>query len=348
MSRSAGSLVASTRVAVLRGGRVALEDVPLPPRRPGEVDVAVQLAAVCGSDVHMVSGRRPAPDGTALGHEAVGRVVDIDPGTRDALGWPVGVGDRVVFGMVAACGGCDRCARGLSMKCRDLMKYGHATVDTAPHAVGMLADVVRLTSRVALLRAPEVPDAALVSVACAVPTAWAAVRALGPAPRRVAVLGAGAVGCYAVAMLRDEGAEVVVLDPDPARRGAAAELGGTSVDAIPDDVEGVVEAAGTADAVRAALTGGDLGTRTVLVGTVSPGDAVIDLDPALLVLERRSVVGVHNYGPDDLVGAVGWLGRRGIHAPDLSGEAFPLEAVADAIGAAGRRGALRVTVRPGG
>lgn len=348
MSPAAVTPVASARVAVLRGGRVGLEEVPLSPRRPGEVDVAVDLAAVCGSDLHMVSGRRAMPDGIALGHEAVGRVLDVDPGTRDALGWPVGVGDRVVFGMIASCGGCDRCARGLAMKCRDLMKYGHSTIDTPPHAVGMLADVVRLTPRVTLLRAPDLPDAALVSVPCAVPTAWAAVQALGPAPRTVAVLGAGAVGCYVVAILRDAGAEVVVIDPDASRRGMAAELGATPVDAVPPEVEGVIEASGAAAAVRAALVGGDVGTRVVLVGTVSPGDAVVDLDPAELVLGCRSVRGVHNYGPDDLVGAVGWLRRRGIHAPELAGDPFPLDEVAAAVDEAGRQGAHRVTVRPAG
>ncbi|MAT78194.1 hypothetical protein CMK14_24030 [Candidatus Poribacteria bacterium] len=36
--------------------------------------VKVDLAAICGSDLHTVSGRRSAPTPCILGHEAVGRI----------------------------------------------------------------------------------------------------------------------------------------------------------------------------------------------------------------------------------------------------------------------------------
>ena len=43
----------------------------------GDVIVAVELATICGSDVHTVAGHRPAPTPLVLGHEYVGRIVAI-------------------------------------------------------------------------------------------------------------------------------------------------------------------------------------------------------------------------------------------------------------------------------
>ncbi|MGH3587901.1 MAG: alcohol dehydrogenase catalytic domain-containing protein, partial [Pseudonocardia sp.] len=68
-----------------RGARAAIwwgvekgftvEPQPLPDLRPGEALVAVELATICGSDLHTIAGDRPTPLPTVLGHEAVGTVV---------------------------------------------------------------------------------------------------------------------------------------------------------------------------------------------------------------------------------------------------------------------------------
>lgn len=334
--------------AVLRGGQVRLETHPLPPRLPGEVDVEVTLAAVCGSDLHTVSGRRHAPDGTGLGHEAVGRVRDLDAGTTDARGHPVAVGDRVVFGMIAACGRCDRCRVGLTMKCRALLKYGHATLDQPPYAVAMLADRVRLRAEVTLLAAPPgMRDEALVSVPCALATASAGIRALGtPLPDAATVLGGGAVGLYLVAMLADAGVTVEVIEPRADRRAVAVELGGRPADVVAEGTPAVLDASGQGPAISAAIAAAGLGARIVLLGSVSPGRDRVALDPASVVLRRQMLVGVHNYTAEDLVAGVDWLASRPGPPPLLVGETVALGEVGRAfeLAAAGR--APRVGVVP--
>ncbi len=334
------------RVAVLRDGEVRVETHALPPRSPGEIDVDVSVAAVCGSDLHTVAGRRPAEPGTGLGHEAVGRVRDADPDAIDARGEPLRPGDRVVFGMIVSCGACDRCAADLPMKCRVLRKYGHASVDVAPFAVGMIADVVRLVPGVTVLRAPDLPDDLLVSAACAVATAAAIVGELEDAvPHRVGVVGAGAVGTYVGAMLADRGVEVLILESDPVRRGGDG-AAVVSVDALPDDLDATVEVSGSAVGTLAAVRACAVGGTVVLAGTVSPGAAVLELDPADVVLRRLRIVGVHNYRPADLVAGVDWLARRGDRAPAVIGCTFALEDIDGALAAASRREALRIGVRP--
>lgn len=336
--------------AVLRAGRVVLETHPLPLRATGEVDVAIDLAAICGSDLHTVSGRRFEPDGTALGHEAVGHVVACDDGTSDARGHPVAVGDRVVFGMIAFCGDCDRCLGGLPMKCRSLFKYGHAVVEEPPHAVGMLADLVRLRATVTVLLAPrDVPNEALVSAPCAVPTAAAGLRPFGPVlPDAVTVIGAGAVGCYAIGMLADAGVKVSVMEPRADRRTAAEAWGAIPVVSLPPDVGGIIDASGSAAAVGAAITDAPVGATIVLLGSVSPGRDPITVDPADIVRNRLQIYGIHNYAPDDVVSAVDWIAARGAAAPHLVVDPFGLSDITEAFDAAFAGASPRIGVRPDG
>jgi threonine 3-dehydrogenase len=334
------------RAAVLRDGALRLEEHVLPPRSRGEIDVDVTIAAVCGSDLHTVSGRRATEPGTGLGHEAVGRVGEADEGATDARGAPIRRGDRVVFGMIVSCGSCDRCSSGLPMKCRTLRKYGHASVDAPPHAVAMLADVVRLVPGVTVLRAPDLPDELLVSAACAVPTAAAIVRALGDArPTRVGVVGGGAVGTYVAEMLIDRGSEVLLLEPDAVRRRSLSE-GVVAVGALPRDLDATVEVSGSASGTTAALEACGVGGTVVLAGTVSPAAVRIDVDPSDIVLRRIRVSGIHNYAPEDLIAGVDWLETRGARAPRVLGQVVPLERVAEAFRAAERHEALRIGVRP--
>src|SRR5690554_6354120 len=113
-------------------GTVTVERIELPERGPGEIDVRATLAAVCDSYVHTILGHRTAPPRTALGHEDVGRIIAADDGATDLPVVPLNRGDLVVFSMLAACGHCDRCNAGLTMKCRTLLKYGHESVTTPP------------------------------------------------------------------------------------------------------------------------------------------------------------------------------------------------------------------------
>lgn len=65
-----------TMAAVWTGGTgIELRKVDIPELVDGDVLVRVRLATVCGSDLHTVTGRRPAACPSILGHEAVGDVV---------------------------------------------------------------------------------------------------------------------------------------------------------------------------------------------------------------------------------------------------------------------------------
>ncbi|WP_017587738.1 alcohol dehydrogenase catalytic domain-containing protein [Nocardiopsis ganjiahuensis] len=339
-------------IATFDDGRVGIERVELSPRKAGEVDLTVLAAAVCGSDLHTVLGHRPAPPRTALGHEGVGVVRDADPGARDLRGTPLRAGDRAVFALYAACGTCDRCASGLAMKCRSVLKYGHESVDREPRATGTLADRVRLLPGVPVLRVPDGhEDTLVVSAGCAVATAAEIVAAAGPeaAGRDVLVVGAGAVGAYCVAMFAGMGCRVAVREVSEERLALAESLGGH-----PDPGGGggpypvAVEASGHPDAFLGALNAVDVGGRLVAAGSVSPGATAVTLDPALLVTRRISVVGVHNYTLESFVRGVDWLLEHGggLGLERLLSPPVPLPEITDGFELMRRGAYARVLVRP--
>ena len=93
-------------VVIERPGAVRVETVP-DPALPGPdgVIVAVTAAAICGSDLHFYEGEYPIGEPVALGHEAIGTVVEAGPQVRT-----VKAGDLVMVSAVAGCGTCAGCA----------------------------------------------------------------------------------------------------------------------------------------------------------------------------------------------------------------------------------------------
>jgi len=314
-----------------------------------DVLVAIELSTVCGSDVHTVQGRRPAPVPVVLGHESVGRVMAIGAGGADAAdGTPLQIGDRVVWSVIVSCGRCDRCRAGLTQKCRELGKYGHERI--APHRelTGGFASHAQLREGTVIVRVPEtLPAAVLAPASCATATAIAAVRS-GAAGRdldgiRVRVHGAGLVGLTAAAIAASSGAVVEVRDPNPARRALAARFG-AAADAGGREPDIVIEASG--HAVTDAIEGVAVGGTAVLVGSVFPADPV-PLDAESVVRRLVTVTGVHNYTGRDLSDAVSFLAGPGRVHPfaDVVSAVHPLSELDRALAAASAPDApLRIAV----
>ncbi|WP_094770184.1 zinc-binding dehydrogenase [Microbacterium gorillae] len=333
----------------------------------GEALVRVELATVCGSDVHTVAGDRPAPVPLVLGHEYVGRIISLGAGVvRTVDGSPLSVGDRVVWSVFAACRECDRCRRGLPQKCRDLRKYGHERIGAGWELTGGFATHVHLRAGTAIVRAPEhLAAAVLAPAACGTATAHAAVEALDDLldldGAVVLVSGAGLIGLTVTAMADDRGARVIVSDPAPDRRATAREFGATVVvdpsdpDALSTaltalratEVHAVVEASGARRAVLGALDAVAVGGAIALVGSVF-ATTPIELDPEHVVRACLTIRGVHNYAPTDLDGAVRFLQRTRRPFADLVSAPVPLSRIDEAIARAGAAGApVRVAVDPG-
>ena len=110
------------RAAVLAeyGKPLTLRDYPEPAALgAGEVLVRVELAGICGTDVHLWKGELPVPLPVILGHETVGIIEQLGPGRIDDWqGSPLKTGDRVCWASSISCGTCFYCrVKGQPTRC---------------------------------------------------------------------------------------------------------------------------------------------------------------------------------------------------------------------------------------
>ncbi|WP_240157349.1 zinc-dependent alcohol dehydrogenase [Pseudonocardia broussonetiae] len=97
--------------------KVRVEDKPVPVvEHPNDAIVKVELAAICGSDLHLYHGMMPDTRiGHTFGHEFVGRVEEVGSSVRNLQR-----GDRVMVPFNIYCGTCWFCARGLFSNCHNV------------------------------------------------------------------------------------------------------------------------------------------------------------------------------------------------------------------------------------
>lgn len=249
------------------------EEVPAPPVGVGEVRVAIEAASLCGSDVHYRESESefaPRTTPLVLGHEGAGTVTEVGPEVS-----AVSEGEQVIVHYVAACGHCERCMAGTDNRCRRRQSIG-ADID------GTLAEEIVIPERCAISLDPDVPAAWGSIMGCAGATAFHAVERSGlSVGDTVAIFGAGGVGLNAVRWADVRGAEaIVVVEPVPARRSAATEIGATrtvapdadvraAIDAVSDGwgVDVAIECSGSPDAMAAAVEAVD-GRNRFESGTV--------------------------------------------------------------------------------
>ena len=94
----------------------------------GQVRLEVIATGICGSDLHGLAGDTGRREiGQVMGHETVGRIVELGAGVHGH-----DIGDIVVVNPVMGCGQCRACSSGQSQRCSDGWVLGvRADVDGA-------------------------------------------------------------------------------------------------------------------------------------------------------------------------------------------------------------------------
>jgi threonine dehydrogenase-like Zn-dependent dehydrogenase len=106
------------RAMVYRGPyKVRVEEKPDPQiEHPNDAIVRVEMAAICGSDLHIFHGMMPDTRiGHTFGHETIGVVEEVGSSVQH-----LNVGDRVMIPFNIFCGSCYFCARGLYSNCHNV------------------------------------------------------------------------------------------------------------------------------------------------------------------------------------------------------------------------------------
>ena len=224
------------KALVYNGPRdIQVKDVPdAKIERPTDVLVNITSTNICGSDLHMYEGRTDVKPGTVLGHENLGRVVDVGTAVDQ-----VKVGDMVCLPFNIGCGFCRNCERGLSGFCLTAnpgsagAAYGYSGM--GPYSGGQ-AELLRVPygdyNCLILPEDAEEKEDDYVMLADIFPTGYHATELADVGPGdSVVVYGAGPVGLMAAYSSLIRGASMVmVVDRLPDRLALAEQIGAIAID----------------------------------------------------------------------------------------------------------------------
>lgn len=208
---------------------------------PRDAIIKVTSTAICGSDLHLYDGVIPGlMSGDILGHEFMGEVVEVGPGST------LRKGQRVVVPFTISCGTCFFCDKQQYSACdnsnpvekQEMSEtlYGHAMSGLFGYShmtggyPGGQAEYVRVPfSDVGpiVIENDDLDDDKVLFLSDILPTGWMAAENAAIEPGdTVAVWGAGPVGLFAAQSAKVMGAErVIVIDHWPRRLELAAGLG---------------------------------------------------------------------------------------------------------------------------
>jgi L-iditol 2-dehydrogenase len=332
-----GRKVATARLHGAGDVRVSDES----PRRPapGEARLHVTAVGLCGSDLHWFEdgaiGEARLDHPLVLGHEFAGR---LDDGTLVA-------GDPCI-----PCGSCGPCRAGREHLCVATRFAGHSTTDGALRS--------ELWWPAHLLR--PVPESVGEDAAALLEPLGVALHAvdLADVPRgtSAAVIGCGPIGLLTIQVLRLTGVEpILATDPLPHRMAAAVALGARDATAMGvaasvdrpggwDGVDVAFEAAGTDQAVAAALATARPGGTVVLAGI--PGSDLTTFRASTARRKELTLQASRRMRAADLDRAIALAADGRVELAGLITHRFPLEAAPAAFAALAGREGIKVLVEP--
>jgi 2-desacetyl-2-hydroxyethyl bacteriochlorophyllide A dehydrogenase len=332
-------------------GHVAVEERPDPElHAPDDAIVRVEASGICGSDLHIYSGRVQIEPGFTIGHEFVGTVEGVGNAVTS-----VAEGDRVLGTFHTACGTCFFCRKGLFQKCDDAKVYGHGAA--LGNLQGSQAERVLVPhANLSLRRVPEgVSDAAALFAGDVMGTGYHAVVAAGMKPGdTVAVVGLGPVGlCATIAAKAAGAAHVIAIDPVEDRGRAAEQLGATyakddakgAVRAVTEGrgVDIAVDAVGHPDALDTAIRLARKGGTVSVVGVYAERQQV---HMGLVWIKNLTLVTGHANVIAHLDPVLALMTAGIVDIAPLVSREVPLVDAPEAYAAYAERSALKIVLRP--
>ncbi|MDT5103529.1 MAG: L-iditol 2-dehydrogenase [Mycobacterium sp.] len=316
------------RVAVLvEPGRIEMEERPIPSPIPGDVLVRVSAVGVCGSDTHYYRHGRVGSfvvDGPlVLGHEAAGTIVAAGDGVD-----PARIGQRVSIEPQRPDPDSEETRRGDYNLCPHMQFFGTPPVD------GAFCEYVTIGAPFAHPVPETVTDeAAALCEPLSVGIAAIRKARIGDGTR-ILIAGAGPIGIVLTQLARAFGAiEIVVSDPDEARRRRAIDFGATAViDPASDEVgelgvDAFIDASGAPKAVDAGIRAVRPAGTVVLVGSGAESMTL----PTQLIQNRELVLtGVFRY-TDTWPTAISLIESGRVDLDAMVTARFPLEMAAQAL-----------------
>lgn len=354
------------RAALLEepGGPFTVREVELDEPRADEVLVRLTAAGICHTDLSTRAWWPAERMPMVFGHEGAGVVEAVGSAVES-----VSPGDHVCLSY-RSCGACGQCRGGNPAYCAHAAEnfagcradgstglsrggepvfgrfFGQSSFAT--HALAHVSGTVPVPA--------DLDPAVAAPLGCSVQTGAGTVRnVLRPEPgSALVVFGAGSVGLSAVMTAAADGCQVVAVEPVPARRSLAEDLGARAVDPAEDVVAAVrdltgggahcaVDTTGRSEVIGQALR--SLRQRGAValagVGATAEFDVMTVLTGGLRI---RGVVEGDSV-PAEFVPELVDLHRRGLLPVDKLITEFPFPAIEDATRAATTAQAIKPVLR---
>ena len=348
---------------------LVMREFEIPSLQEGEVLIKLEAAGVCGSDVHMLRGEDPrTPLPIILGHEGVGRILEVKGEKRTVEGELLKSGDLILWNRGVSCHRCFHCAvLNEPALCKNRKVYGiNRSSKVAPYVNGCYSQEMLLTADTDIFKVTaEVDPAILVSASCSGATVAHAFDLHRPDfGDTVLIQGPGPLGVYAVAFAKQLGAqEIIVIGGSENRLQTCREFGATLTlnrrelsledrkQAIMDKTRGrgvdfVVEAVGDPSAVHEGIKLVRSGGAYVSIGfSQPPGNCQIDFFQEV-VSKNLNIQGVWVSGTRHTWQAMKLVLERPELFARMITHRFSLEQANEALAAMAQRDALKAVLAP--
>ncbi len=344
------------RALIFEGpGHLSLRQVPRPEPGDGEVLIRVHAAAICGTDVRIVSGRktRDVRAGHPIGHECGGTVAAVGAGVGECA-----PGDRVAVCVVVSCGACAYCLAGRENLCDTRITLGYHTDGAFAEYMLIPARAVRRGNLFKLPGGIPMEVAPLLEpMACCINGQHEMGLGAGEArcerereeskPEPLVIFGAGPIGLLHLMLARARGvAPITVVEPRANRRewatrfGAEATCPPEAFDAV-GEFDAAILAVGAPELINVAMRAVKKGGKVSLFAGFDK-DASVTIDPNVIHYHQIHVTGASESRRRDYAEAMSLVTQGTVDPSPLLTHRFRLEDHQEAFRIAAGGSALKV------
>ncbi len=312
-------------------GEAAVEEVPSPVLKAGEVLLQVKRIGLCGSDLNSYRGKNPmVVYPRILGHEVAATIVETAPGHAE-----LAAGMHVTLSPYTSCGHCASCRRGRPNACQFNETLG-------VQRDGALAEYIAMPAEKLYPANLSLKELCLVEPLTV--GFHAVARGRITAEDAVAIIGCGGVGLGAVAASGFRGARTIAIDVNDdkleiARKAGATHTINTTHETLHDRLQEItdghgpdvmIEAIGMPATFRAAVEEVAFTGRVVYIGYAKEPVAY---ETRLFVQKELDILGSRNALPEDFHAVIQMLEHGRFPVEETVTLEVPLAEAADSLAA---------------
>ena len=308
---------------------IKVMDIEEPEIGPNDVLIKTHYCGICGSDVEAyITGNYP--EEIVIGHEISGEVKDFGENVEG-----FSKGQHVTVNSALPCGRCKYCFSGKPSLCEDLQLMG-ITLN------GGCAELMVAPQRI-VYKIPKEIDPLHAILAEPLSIVLHAIRISSFKPNdKVLVQGAGPIGLLTINVLKESGAELIIVsEPSEERRKIAEKVGADytinpleqnlsiEIEYLTDgeDVDMIFDAAGVPQTLAANFTLVKKGGEIIVIG-ITEKETMADF--FTVVLNELTIKGSY-LGYNEFPTAISMLRKGKIKAKEIITKIYPLEKVEEAF-----------------